>query len=698
MEKALDPSEYIYQGCWINWSRGSRILGSTLTLSTANSTLLTNLLALFVTMAAGQCWTILRFTLHQIRASFPERQSSLLHNKQQVVLRNATTAITTAQLLLSLRWASRKFVSEAQPSSIPLVAFAVFSAAFFLAAGVFSNTLANAGPYVLSRSPWCGFWNQTYLSVTQSGVDGALGSIEVLTLFQESVAKREHDVKLSVEYAQGCYLGQSTGSSNCDTFQTSAIEFSTVNTKDCPFMSEICRSDVDTVVFDTGLLDSHTDLGINAANRDRLSYRRVTKCTVLDGSKQTTGFVNQSTSMEGQPTLKIARANFGPSISWGKNETYSYSNFADFYTNFAGEWSMSYQLGSDWAYANASVQNQGYSTFTPIPELAKALADADFVLLYLGFTGSYVKPIDDPWFSAHQPFHLNTSVPLLKTTYARDSPISTLGCTEQHQLCTVEQCTPLLGFGQVQDYIEAKMNPNPVQNITLDRLMAAVGDASLGQITNILAYINDPVLAIDQRISESHTISLPLPNDQWKKEAEYWQVVSLAQLQRTIVEYGTGQIAAQPQYLIPASTDAEKWICQNLMIRSTVYQSFSILALSLIVLVGLAVILLSFTIEQVSTWLSRRLGRGDATSESWKDHDMLGEQLWRTKVLDSAHAGGESDEAEKENLPPSRRSRSGSPASSIDDTTKVLRRVSSQALSLEDSERLLISRAYDSWI
>jgi hypothetical protein len=325
MDKALDPSAYINEGFWVNWTKW-RVLGSTLTLSNTNSTLLTNLLALFVTMAGSQFWTIVRFSLHQVRASFPDRQSNVLYNKEQVVLRNSTSAAVTVQLFLMLRWASRKGVSESPTKSMPVVFIAVFSAAFFLIAGAFSNTVADVGPNVLSSSPLCGVFNQTYLSLTQHGIDGALASPETLSLFQEAEARQEHDIELSVQYAQSCYLMQTTGSSNCDTFQSSTLRLKTSNAEECPFKAEVCRPDVHTIAFDTGLINSHTDLGMNAVKQDRLSYRRVTNCTVLDDTKQTTGWINQSTPVlnGSQPTWQIAYANFGPNILWGKNETYSY--------------------------------------------------------------------------------------------------------------------------------------------------------------------------------------------------------------------------------------------------------------------------------------------------------------------------------------------------------------------------------------
>ena len=687
MAKALDPSDYIYEGCWINWTKGS-IFGSTLTLSATKSTLLTNILALFVTMAGGQFWTVLRFTLHQIRACsrISDPQANLSFNREQIVLRNTTSAITTIQLLLTLRWTSRKKICDPPPNSTPVIALAIFSAAFFLVAGAFSNTLINAGPQVLSRSPFCGFWNQTYLNITNhSGPNTA--SVEDLMLWDEAMARLDHDVELSLQYAQSCYFEQSTGSSNCDTFQSSAQNYTVLHNETCPFAARLCRPEVGTLTLDTGLLSTHTDLGINTAEADRLLYRRVSKCTILNDKKEMTGWIPQSNPSENgtQPTLEIAYAYFGPSFSKPDNETYSFSNFADFYTDFAGEWSLSYELGNDVAWATASPADQGSSSFAPIPELGQALVDADVFLFYLSFTGTYLEPIDDPWFSAHQPFHLNTSIPFLQTTYARDQPISTMGCTEQHQFCTVEKCTPLLGFLPVQDYLAANIALSPAQNITLDRVLRAAVMASIQNIPPTLAYVSAPLLALDKRVTAHHTVSLPLPKDQWKQEVQYWQSISLAQMQRTMVEYGTGQIAAETKYLLPPSTDAEKWICQNLMIRSTVYQSFRILALSLILITGLSVILLSLWIEEVGAWLVRRLGRDGAAGEIWKDHDMLGEQEWRRRLVSSDACADQQQTSTYASWP-------------WDEKVKEKRRISSQALSLEDSERLFIARAYESWI
>jgi hypothetical protein len=167
------------------------------------------------------------------------------------------------------------------------------------------------------------------------------------------------------------------------------------------------------------------------------------------------------------------------------------------------------------------------------------------------------------------------------------------------------------------------------QNVTVDRIMKAVTASSMREVVEGLAVSSTPMLAIYETASESTTLSLGLPPNQWQTEANYWHSVAMAQLQRIFVEYGTGQIAAQTDYILLPQTDSERWICDNLMIRGTAFQSFSVLALALIVGVGTLVILLSLNIENLASWIQARMKKVWPGRESWDDHDMLGLQLWR---------------------------------------------------------------------
>lgn len=621
MSQALDPAAYVYEGFWINWTKG-RTHGLTLTLCPASANLLIATLALFVTMSGGQLWTIIRFTLHQIHGS-RSQAPSMLHNQQLVVLRNTTTDLVTARLSFYLAWLWRKDAAKPFSSGMIIVVIAISHAVFFMVAGAFSATLASAGQSVLSRSPHCGVFNQTYLEMASNGINASTNELFQLSL--EYIAKKGSDVQLSLEYARDCYMSQASYSS-CNTFQQPRLNWTTLHNSSCPFESGMCSEGSGVITFDTGLIDSRSDLGINSGDIDGLSYRRVTTCTVLNDTGHVTDWINGTNNPDAQASMDIAYAHYGQSIQYPTNWTYAYSNFASFYTNFTDQTTTPYQVFPQIAYAKSS--NPSESTFVPLPQFKQSYAD--LILLFLSFTGRYVAQVDDPWFSAHQLKLTTSRSPLARQTYGRDRPISTMGCTEEHQVCLNNgKCTPLLGFDQVQDFISSKMNLTVAQNVTTDRIMRAVTASSMREVVEGLAVSSTPMLAINSTGSELTTLSLGLPPYQWQLEAEYWHSVAMAQLQRIFVEYGTGQIAAQTAYILPPQTAGERWICENLMIRGTAYQSFSVLALALMASFGLLVIVVSLNIENLASYIQKQLNRGTAGRELWDDHDMLGLQLWR---------------------------------------------------------------------
>jgi hypothetical protein len=623
MAQALDPTAYVHQGFWRNLGKPSSE-SLTLTLSPTNATILTNALALFVAMSGGQLWTIIRFTLHQIRAASRSQRFDMTHNQQQIVLRNATTDVATARLMLNLAWASRENAKKAMATCITIVILAILNATLFMAAGTFSNTLVDAGPPVLSRSPHCGLWNQSYLDIASNGANPTSESNFELSV--EFIAKQIHDVQASLEYAHNCYMTELSQyrDPSCGTYLAPRLNWTTVSNASCPFGDELCSEISPTIELDTGILDSHWDLGINALQMDRLGYRRVTTCTVLNDTRHTTNWIKQNDSSS------WAYANFGPSLLYTlQNTTYSYSNFADFFTDFTGAITIPYQVNAQVAYQDGVVAdplNEGFSFFDPIAGLMRS--DADTSLIFLSFIGKYTGPVEDPWFSAHTLSLVDNPLPLVAKQYARDRPISTLGCTEQYQMCTGDgKCTPLLGLNQVQEsFLKFDLSANQV--VTFDRLMKANAVSSVSWIVQNLAFSTMPLLAINVSATQTHTLSLPVPDNQWQIEVGYWHSVAMSQLQRTLTEYGTGQISPNTDHLIPAR-GADATFCRNIMIQSTVYSSFNVVALAVLISFGTLIIVTSLMIERLSSWIQIKWNRGRYGRQMWKDHDMLGFQLKR---------------------------------------------------------------------
>ncbi|ETN38438.1 uncharacterized protein HMPREF1541_06473 [Cyphellophora europaea CBS 101466] len=608
MADALDPAANIYQGTWTDWSKSNSAWGLTWTLCPDNAVLVTSALAVFVTLAGSQLWSITRFVVHQAGTRSPAASPSTPnHKKEQVILRNATTDLATARLMAYLAWKSRKRAGKMYPRTVSIAIFALLHAIVFMVAGTFSNLAISAGSpvegsMVLSRSKHCGIWNETYLALT-NGYTNA-DSNETLSLSVEFNAKVTHNVQLSLEYAQKCYLAEesfSYMSSICNTLKKPRLNWTTQLTGTCPFESSLCRTDATVMVMDTGKINSHDDLGINAKPSERLDYHRVTTCAVLNDTGRVTGWdgtiLSSSSGAASNQSSNIAKAFYGPSFEKRTDWTYAYSNFAQFFDNFSTIATVPYQVVSMNAWA-PSDPVWSLSDFEPIDEMSQGAAD--LILFFLSYTGTYATEIDDPWFSAHRRQSFDGSPALLETRFARDSAISTIGCTEHHQFCTTKGiCTPSGGFDQVQNDANFNNALTPHQNATFDRILRAATQGSLRAVVNGLAVTSTPLLAISQIAVGSTVVSMGLPETQWQRELNYWHSISMAQLQRTIVQYATGQIAAQSEYLLPASEAQDKWFCDNLMIPSTVYQSFSILKMILILLFGAAVITISLNIEAI---------------------------------------------------------------------------------------------------
>jgi hypothetical protein len=485
-------------------------------------------------------------------------------------------------------------------------------------AGVFSSTVVTAGKAALSRSPYCGVLSPSYLQ--------SLGNVGTSIVNQRNLdmqAKSQDDTQLSQEYVQTCY-NVTNPPLSCSPYAKRQLSWTTSRNVACPFDSAVCHPSVSAVSFDTGYIDSSDDLGLNAQAKDRISYRRLTTCVPLNDKAYITSYRNVS-SESGGPNLEAVDAYYGPSYDADRNATYSFGRFAQYFESDQIDDFNPYQLHQENAYSGSEWENVG--SFLPIHELARP--DADITLVFLSFDKVYEKPIDDIWFAAHRPRPLQSSVNVTDTVYTRDLPVTTLGCTEQHQICTggasnstVRKCTPLMGMYQIQTDPGGvtSLNFTDRQNSTYIRVFQSVEDSTLSVLLSRLIQRDMPLLARKQVIL---VVSSFLPDNQWEMEAEYFFSIGMAHLQRDVVNYGTGQMSPDTSFIAVANTTADKWLCQNLIVRGTSFQSFSLLALVLVFVIGTLIFLFSLVADDISAFVQRRLDRGATGREMWRANDTL---------------------------------------------------------------------------
>jgi hypothetical protein len=620
MTEVLDPAAKVYEGVWRDWSK-DKIQGLTWTLNQDNANLLSNLLTLFIALVAGQAWTIIRFTLHQVRRGKPDDPDEV-KLQQRVVLRNAASDLHTLKLMLKVAWRSRTRLKNSMSYPLAIAALALIHYAVFILAQTFLNTLVSASPVVLAVSPDCGpDWSSSFLETMGYDVTFNISSLGTVDYSQKHTSKRQHNLQLSLEYAQQCYASNPrfvTTSPACNTMKSSHLDFDIDHSAEpCPFGSGMCHERSQNIHFTSQKVDTHYDLGINSPLADRLYYRRQTTCAVLNNS-----YVSENDTGQSNAT---AYAKYGYSLLQGTDWTYSSSNLTSLYTEFTPQDISPYRLNAQFAYVNTS-HTVAWTGFSPIDPLVQANKDADLTLLFLTYSGRYFKPVDDPWFSAHNVHHVDTPSPLARTQYSRDSIISTVGCLERHQFCKPgpsEYCTPFLSWGQVQDFEGFSANLRPLQKVIFGRLLQAVDDSSAAMVLSFLGMTSTPLLAIDQCATQRTTMSLPLPDNQWMLEMRYWYSIAMAQLQRGVVQWATGQITEDPlNQLRRPNTTAEKWFCDNLMIPSEEYQSFSVLGVVLILAIGCLIIVVACTLERIAAFVRRCRGI-DAHRASWAGQDVL---------------------------------------------------------------------------
>ena len=210
----------------------------------------------------------------------------------------------------------------------------------------------------------------------------------------------------------------------------------------------------------------------------------------------------------------------------------------------------------------------------------------------------YLKPVDDPWFSAHVPYNatLDQSYP----TYGADRPVSPLGCTTSHQFCNPtlpigRACTTLNGWNQTlqSPYTVPNLSFNDRQFATYLRLMEAAYAASLDQV----------VSALDQRIllaaqEAAKDLSIGIPTDWWKEEVIQLNSIMLAYIQARMVTYVTGSFFnAYNQYIEPPSTPEEQEFCENQIATDNSVYCFSVLGMAIILVIGGLIILLNLVLE-----------------------------------------------------------------------------------------------------
>jgi len=192
---------------------------------------------------------------------------------------------------------------------------------------------------------------------------------------------------------------------------------------------------------------------------------------------------------------------------------------------------------------NSAGRGSDTMEFTPIPALTRS--DADTILLFLTTQGfGFQEPVDDPWYSAHDPW----TIPLSsigkaeKPLYLGDEPVSTVGCTQQVEFCNPNRkqngkkvCELLGGAMGILQQNKGLWNEKQLAALNWTR---AVMTSTFFTPSGLVGFIGTSVLV--GRHNALNGIVGPLPRNQWQLEIEHIVGTTLTSLQGTFVSTAKG--------------------------------------------------------------------------------------------------------------------------------------------------------------
>ncbi|KAI1364789.1 hypothetical protein F5Y08DRAFT_353259 [Xylaria arbuscula] len=592
---ATSGNQYpIYVGIWTNWSRG-RVFGSTLTLSRQDADLLIAFTAFFIAFVTTRVWRIICFTLHRGYSTADPRDA--IYHQRQTIFRNSSSPESGIQMLIWLLWANRHSKEWLRP--LPAAIAAILCITIFTVAGGFSSRISSAvGDEVLIKTSNCG-----YPQVITEPAD---------PLYLPDLYLSAAIISKAANYVQQCYSNENAGLLDCSRFAKQYITNNIDKKANCPFKSHVCRSESANLRIDSGYLDSHDTLGVNAPPDERILFRSVLHCAPL----KTTGFAHERNS------------------SIGKYVFYQYGNY-----------SGSVHETFDWVYAAPSVEAQ-YAAIES-NDISVSIAnydlrnDADLVLIFLSGDGVvFSQYSDDEWYYLNpDPITIFLDGPSTVPTrlYIPTEPASPLGCTSQYQFCNTaipgtSGCGPLAslrdaiaGASPLFDITYAEFQNNSVRGETAARFLYFTNmyfSSAAANIGDILEHLG--ATALTSQRSLQAFIQGPIASNQWQQDVAHWWDISMAiqQSQSLDQAYSPDDPEILPLRFNYSAPEFKK-LCTNQKIRTTAYASFSMFGLSFTATVGLLLTLISYLLEPISGWLHKRKGYNKYPHLEWTTNSTL---------------------------------------------------------------------------
>ncbi|KAJ9151962.1 Cytochrome p450 protein [Pleurostoma richardsiae] len=405
-------------------------------------------------------------------------------------------------------------------------------------------------------------------------------------------------------YAQQCYVNDGPKVLGCNTFPKAKLPTAVVTNASCPF--SICKNNNSNLLLDTGYLDSHDHLGLNASPDQRFQVRSYT------------------------------RYYYGPPPVYSsseRNHTYEYGNDDEaeyVFQNATGPFA-DYSLRPVIAEFRNGSMIEGGSLFAPIPELRREDADTCLFFLSAGKV-TFSKEVHDPWYSATRVigragFAKSPTDPSIvwANVYMQDEPGSPLACSFQREICNPSftggsRCTGLSTRADARLRGE-QLFPDPRD---LRRMLWGYFSmtGTFSSTRSIIATLGSQALLSRTGLAEGR--QGPLPDNQWQLDVQFWHSVQLASIQAAMVNAALGPPNEEvKQFFRGPATKEETQLCHNQKVLSTAYVSFSIFGLCFTLALGSLVVIASYVLDPIMACLRRRYGMKQYEQLEWATNEVF---------------------------------------------------------------------------
>ncbi|KAL9108532.1 MAG: hypothetical protein Q9227_006747 [Pyrenula ochraceoflavens] len=425
-------------------------------------------------------------------------------------------------------------------------------------------------------------------------------------------------------YVQTCYTNTSE-TNGCGSFVRRQLPSKVNRNAPCPFRNGTCRNPTGNLKLDTGYLYIDSDLGFNVPAHRRYRFRITTDCAPL-ATENFKRRYNYSSD------ISYMRYFYGPILygpDAGNDSHYTYEAQIPSASKIVAEdmnagWG-DYKLNLQSAYTYNGSWSLNSSTFSPKDELLQENSDLHLAALSAGDV-IFSAEVQDAWYAAHQPLPTYTNGNGGSENvgrgdaYMSDEPGSPLACKMHYEGCNPES-SPQKGCpisGGLFDFVYPTLPPETEASSVFQWILSNQGDIA----TTVQTLTTG---SLTSKFSLMSGLQGPLPDDQWQSDVEFWFNILLTSLQSVVYSaLGPSDPAILQDFWLAPNDYQGKHLCNNQKIRSSAYSNFSVLGLSIVLIIGGLIIIIGYTLESYIDVVEDRFYKTHKYSRlEWAVNDIL---------------------------------------------------------------------------